>query len=87
VAKRGPNRSVSNMQILRVIRNDFRPVLGTVDIADEIEMSQQGAIKRLSELKKDGHLHSDKIGQARIWWLTDKGRRHLSEHGSEADNQ
>ena len=70
-----------------MIRNDFRPVLGTVDIADEIGMSQQGATKRLSDLKDSGHLHTDKIGQARVWWLTDKGRRYLSGQESEPGSQ
>jgi len=81
----GPDKTVADEAFLRSIRNDYRPVRGTVGIANDIGMTQQGATQRLRKLEADGLVNTDKIGRSRIWWLTDAGRRYLSE--SESDSQ
>jgi len=69
--------SEQDRRIISIIVADEKPVLGTNDIADRLEMSQQGATYHLNRLKDQGALRTEKIGQVRIWWPTQKGLSYL----------
>jgi len=47
-------REVTDKQIIDVLRNSDEPFLFTGEVADEIEMTRQGAHRRLKELASDG---------------------------------
>nr|WP_255355565.1 MULTISPECIES: winged helix-turn-helix domain-containing protein [unclassified Haloarcula] len=65
----------------------YKPALGTTEIADMVGISQQAASKRLSRLEEERLIESDKIGNARAWWLTDNGRRYLDSSENEPSSQ
>nr|WP_225306857.1 winged helix-turn-helix domain-containing protein [Haloarcula sinaiiensis] len=65
----------------------YKPALGTTEIADMVGISQQAASKRLSRLEEERLIESDKIGNARAWWLTDNGRRYLDSSEKEPSSQ
>ncbi|AEM58713.1 hypothetical protein EGO51_18845 [Haloarcula hispanica] len=52
-----------------------------------VGISQQAASKRLSRLEEERLIESDKIGNARAWWLTDNGRRYLDSSEKEPSSQ
>ena len=77
MAKRGPDPEATPEKVLRAIRDHYAPVVGTQDIADEVDVARQTASRRLDQLEDDGLVETDKIGRSRIWWLTTDGKRHL----------
>ena len=79
----GPDREATNEKVLRAIRDHFAPAVGTSDISDEIGVARQTADKRLRELWDAGLVDSTKVGQSRIWWITSRGNRKLSELATE----
>jgi len=79
MAKRGPKPEATTAKLLLAIKNHYAPAVGTQDIADEVGVARQTAERRLWQLEDDGLVETEKIGQARIWWLTTDGRRHLSD--------
>lgn len=70
-------RTVPDDDILKAIRDHYAPVIGTADLADEVGISRQAVDKRLRRFESDGLVETDKIGRARIWWLTTDGKRKL----------
>lgn len=63
------NRDVPSEAILNVLRRHDGPVLGTSDIADEIEMSGTGTKNRLEELEDEGRVVSQRVGNNLVWGL------------------
>jgi len=85
--RRGPDPTVSDEELLRSMHMAYKPALGTTEIADMVGISQQAASKRLSRLEEERLIESDKIGNARAWWLTDNGRRYLDSSEKEPSSQ
>jgi predicted transcriptional regulator len=50
------------------------PVRFTDEIAEELDMSSQGAYKRLTKLQERGLIEKHTTGQAAVWWPTAEGR-------------
>lgn len=73
----GPDPSVSDEDIIRVIVANEKPVMGTTEIADRLGISQQAMSRHLKRLADEGALKTDKVGQARVWWPTDEGFAYL----------
>jgi len=82
MTKRGPKPEATTVKLLKAIRDHYAPVAGTQDIADNLDVARQTADRRLWQLEEQGLVETDKIGQARIWWLTTDGRRYLSDSES-----
>lgn len=80
MAKPGPDREVSDDDILRAIRDAYAPAIGTSDVADAVGISRQRVDERLRELDELGYVNTQKAGTARIWWLSDEGKKRLAEH-------
>lgn len=70
----GPDPTVDDDDIIRVIVSAREPALGTHDIADEFDISRQAMERHLRRLVDDGVLKTGKVGGANIWWPTDDGR-------------
>jgi len=67
-------REVTDKQIIDVLRNSDEPFLFTGEVADEIEMTRQGAHRRLKELATDEETCVRKKGtDATIWWVSSGG--------------
>ncbi|MFB6196377.1 MAG: winged helix-turn-helix domain-containing protein [Haloplanus sp.] len=81
----GPDPDVPDAEFLRVLRVSYKPALGTTEVANRVQLSQQAASKRLSKLEEYRLVESDKIGNARAWWLTDEGRRRVANDAFESD--
>ncbi|WP_436934979.1 winged helix-turn-helix transcriptional regulator [Halovenus marina] len=80
----GPDPTVDPEEILRIIKLAYPPALGTADIADEIGISNQATARHLKRLQEDGHVDSRKVGQVRIWWITDEGERKIGSQSSDS---
>jgi len=74
----GRPRRVSNVEVLAVILDSADPFLFTTEIAEELDMSQQGVHKRLVQLEDGGYVRS-KTKNSRAWWLTPAGRSFVVE--------
>ena len=80
----GPDPDTSDEDILREFRDRYPPALGTNELATKFDLSQQRMHKRLSDLESAGYVDSRKLGSDRMWWITDKGERHLdSDFGNQ----
>lgn len=78
MTKPGPDRTATDENILIAIRDHYAPAVGTSDIAETVGVARQTVDLRLRDLLEEGYVDSTKIGRSRIWWLTSKGRRSLS---------
>jgi len=62
------------------------PILTSVEVADELDVTQQGAHNRLSSLVEDDFLHSKKVGaRARVFWITNTGIVYLAKYIYDAE--
>jgi len=77
--KPGPDREATDERILRVIRDAYAPAVGTSEIAEELDVERQTVDKHLRNLSEDGYVNTKMIGQVRVWWLSDAGRKLLAE--------
>jgi len=69
---------VSDVDMLRYVRDCDAPVVGTSEIADEFGYSTAtGARKRLQKMEEQGYLASKKLGRVPAWWITDAGRERI----------
>jgi DNA-binding MarR family transcriptional regulator len=77
----GRPKSVSDADILRHFRDAAAPFLFTTELAELIDMSQQGAYSRLKELEQAGYLKSKSMSEksSRAWWLTPAGHEFLRD--------
>lgn len=77
---RGRNKTVSDLDILREFALEEAPFIHPTELTETLDMSRQGVYKRLVQLEEEGFLDSKKAADARNWWLTDEGRRYISEN-------
>ncbi|MFC7132345.1 MULTISPECIES: helix-turn-helix domain-containing protein [Salinibaculum] len=87
VERRGPDPNVPDKEFLYQLHMAYKPVLGTTELAEKVGMSQQAASKRLETLEEYRLVESDKVGNARVWWLTDEGRRQLASEENDPSSQ
>jgi DNA-binding MarR family transcriptional regulator len=80
---RGPDPAVTDREFLLAIATAYQPALSTTDIADRVDLSQPATSKHLGRIEDAGLVDSDKVGQARIWWITDAGRRQLDSQDTQ----
>jgi DNA-binding IclR family transcriptional regulator len=77
----GRPKTVSDAEIMRHFRESDAPFLFTTELAELINMSQQGAYNRLQELESAGYVKSKSMSQksSRAWWLTPAGHEFLRD--------
>jgi len=69
--------SEREIRIISIIVADEKPVMGTNEIAERFDISQQAMTHHLNNMVDDGALRSEKIGRVRVWWPTEKGLSYL----------
>jgi predicted transcriptional regulator len=79
VPKPGPDRRATDERILAAIHDAYSPAVGTSEIADRVGVQRQTVDKHLRNLEDDGLVHTRLIGQVRVWWLSDAGKKYLDE--------
>jgi DNA-binding MarR family transcriptional regulator len=71
---------VSDPEVLRLIVTMPDPVVTSSELAEVLDMTQQGAYARLKSLEEGGYLQSKKVGgAARVYWVTQAGRELAAE--------
>lgn len=65
---------MTDEEILQIFADNSDPALTTSEVAEKLQMSQQGAYSRLEDLVDRGLIDTKMFGQGRGWWLTDDGR-------------
>lgn len=66
----GRKSHVSDEEILDVFRESEDPVLTSVELAEQFDITQQAAYNRLSNLVGSGEIERKKVGgKAVVWWL------------------
>lgn len=73
----GRKRTVTNKEILETLSAISEPFLTTTEVADELDFSQPGALRRLRELEELNLVGTKKAGNSNTWWITDRGRAYL----------
>lgn len=72
--------SANDLTYLKVFVEHPDPVLTATEVADELDVSQQAAHKKLKALQDSGFIRSKKTGsRSRVWWITTDGRRIYGE--------
>lgn len=72
--------SDSDKEYLRAAIMEPDPVFTAVEIADSVDVTQQAAHSKLSNLEDRGLVRSKEVGsRARVWWVSDRGRRIYAE--------
>lgn len=66
--------TVSDDEILSVIRSHEDPVVSTAEVAEDLPIGHQGTLNRLGDLRDGGYVHTKLVGNARAWWLTEDGQ-------------
>lgn len=64
-------------KVVSIIVAHERPVLGTNELAERFDISQQAMTRHLNNMSEEGILFTDKIGRVRVWWPTRKGLSYL----------
>ncbi|RLM83846.1 ArsR family transcriptional regulator [Halobellus sp. Atlit-38R] len=77
----GRKRQVNDSDILRVFALSPDPVLVASEVAEEIDMTRQGAFNRLQKLEEEGFVKSAMKSSARVWWITPEGKHQIASSG------
>jgi predicted transcriptional regulator len=77
----GRRPTISDEEILAHIRDAPAPFLFSTELAELIDMSQQGAFSRLQDLEQAGLVcgKTSPGGGARAWWLSTAGHSRLRD--------
>jgi Mn-dependent DtxR family transcriptional regulator len=77
----GREETVDDKEIMRFIVEHEDPFVFTGDVADFLDFSTGGTLKRLRKLKSAGYLNVKKSGKVPGWWPTEAGREFVDEAG------
>lgn len=75
----GRKETVSDEEILQLFVDADRPFLTSPEVAEKLDFTRAGAIKRLNSLETGGYLNVKKTGNTNIWWITDAGKDSIDE--------
>lgn len=79
----GRGKDVEDIEILVIILNAPDPVVTSNEVAEQADISRQGAHDRLQQLEDRGLIQSVMKG-ARLWWLTDEGVAHIGAEAAQS---
>jgi len=74
----GRKRTVSDEEILEILLGSDDPFLTTTEVAEVLDFSQPGALKRLRQLEEEEYVGTKKAGNSNTWWITEEGRQMVS---------
>lgn len=78
MGERGPGRELDDDKIMAFIWDSYGPAVGTSDIAEHFDVTDQTVRNYLTRLKEEGYVESRKVGRATAWWLTTDGERRIA---------
>lgn len=73
----GREETVDDREILRFISDHEDLVVTTSEVAEFLDFSNAGTLKRLHALHEDGYLGYKDAKNIHIWWLSDAGQEYL----------
>jgi len=74
-------RKVSDRAILRILALSADPAVTAPEISAEVRITPEAVNERLTQLSESGLVDEKKVGAAaKIYWLSDAGRRDLAAH-------
>ena len=76
---------MSDEEILEFFSESDDPFLTTGEVADFLDFSNQGTLKRLYKLEDAELIATKRAGKVPGWWITDKGRKFLAGDLAEED--
>jgi len=78
---RGPDPETATFRILQEFVVSPEPAFIASEIAEELDISDEGARHRLNRLVEQGLLNKKKPGpRTVIYWITEKGEVYYAEH-------
>lgn len=83
MAKTGPERTVSDERILLEFLLNPGPAFFTSEITENLPLVRQQVNNILDELEQDGYVTSKHASGRRLWWLTPKGNKWITERARE----
>ncbi|PHQ38026.1 hypothetical protein DJ69_13905 [Halorubrum persicum] len=75
----GRKETISDKEILIILRSATDPVLTTSEVAEETGFSLNGIRKRLYSLEEKGLVNEKKAGNSPVWWITEDGIDFIDE--------
>ena len=87
MGKPGPDPKVTDKDILRAICLNYAPVMTPKQLAERFDVSNTAISNKLDRIEESGRVESERVGRARVYWLTDEGRAQVDPSRSESDNQ
>jgi DNA-binding MarR family transcriptional regulator len=68
----------SDGEVLELLIQSPDPAHFTTEVAELLDMTQQGAYSRLSKLESKGYVRGKTEKNARVWWVTTAGRDYVA---------
>lgn len=76
----GPDPEITAVDILAVFVNSPEPAFVASEVADELDVTLQGARHQMENLVDDGYLKRKKPGRSTVlYWLTPEGHAYYQE--------
>ena len=75
--KPGPDPKVTKLDILKEIRLAYPPVQTPKALSERLEISNTAISNKLEEIEDKGWVQSERVGRARVYWITDAGKAQL----------
>lgn len=79
----GREKTVSDVEILRLFVVTPEPAFMASEFIDDLDMTRQGILQRLDQLESEGYLRSKEAGGRRLFWITHTGKRYVFESESQ----
>jgi len=77
----GPDPEIDRMRILEIFVVSPEPAMVPSEIADDMEVTTNGARHQMDNLVERGFLDKKKPGERTvIYWITQEGANHYAEH-------
>jgi len=78
---RGPDPEIDPISILRVFISSREPAFVASEVAEELDVTTEGARYQMNKLVERGLLESKKPGpRTVIYWITDDGERFYADN-------
>jgi predicted transcriptional regulator len=72
-SKPGPKPSVTDDELIALLREVDDPVLSTAEVTERVSLSRRSVYDRLASLRDDGKLNGKQIGgKNTVWWIPDE---------------
>lgn len=81
---RGPDPKDSDEEILQLFVDNPDPVYFASELAEELDMSEEGVRQRIDSMISDGRILTKKPGErTRVYWISREGRLWLKKQKSQ----